>query len=140
MKCKVISLVVGFILCAVMSAYASDYAIIVHKDNPVSVLSKSDLKQIYLGKKGSWTNGESIVLYSLQDPDVTETFTSEIMSKSAQQFSLYWKKALFTGTGRPPLEMNSTAEMKRFIAADPRGIGYIPKSEVDGSVKVVKIN
>ncbi len=61
------------------------------------------------------------------------------MSKSAQQFSNFWKKALFTGTGRPPVKVMNDTEMKQKLASDPRGIGYISTAAVDDSVKVVKI-
>jgi ABC-type phosphate transport system substrate-binding protein len=44
---------------------------------------------------------------------------------------------VFTGKGQPPKEMGSTADMKKFVAANPDAIGYIETAAVDGSVKVV---
>lgn len=48
-----------------------------------------------------------------------------------------WTRLIFTGKAKPPKEVASDADLKKAVAADPKAIGYIKKSEVDGSVKVV---
>ena len=49
-----------------------------------------------------------------------------------------WQRlALGTGKGTLPRELSSDADVKKAIAADVNGIGYIDKSAVDSSVKVV---
>jgi ABC-type phosphate transport system substrate-binding protein len=45
---------------------------------------------------------------------------------------------VFSGKATPPKELlSSSADVKKFVAANPDAIGYIEKSAVDGSVKVV---
>jgi ABC-type phosphate transport system substrate-binding protein len=44
---------------------------------------------------------------------------------------------VFTGKATPPKELPSSAEVVKAVSADPNAIGYIDKSAVDGSVKVV---
>ncbi|MDP9082371.1 MAG: LLM class flavin-dependent oxidoreductase [Pseudomonadota bacterium] len=44
---------------------------------------------------------------------------------------------VFSGRGMPPQILASSAEVKKFVAADPYVIGYIEKSAADSSVKVV---
>lgn len=122
------------------SAFAADFALVVNKNNTLTSLSENDAKQIYLGKKTSWSNGQTIVLYVQHDEAVTRSFVDSVTKKTVQQFYIYWKKALFTGTGTPPIELKDDAEMKKFIAADPRGIGYISRDALDGSVKEVKLH
>jgi ABC-type phosphate transport system substrate-binding protein len=122
------------------SAVAADIVLVVNKSNPVSSLSAQDAKMIYLGNKKSWDNGEKITLYSQYDYAVREDFTGKVLNKTGQQFATYWKKALFTGTGRPPIEVKDDAEMKKFIAIDPRGIGYISSTALDDSVKALVIH
>ena len=48
-----------------------------------------------------------------------------------------WGSLAFSAKATPPEELGSTAEVKKFVAANPDAIGYIEKSAVDGSVKVV---
>jgi len=133
-------LILSLFLILLAAPALADMVLVVHKDNPVSSLSGQEAKQIFLGKKGAWSNGQAIVLYSQFDRTVTDEFSRAVVDKSAQQFDTYWKKALFTGTGRPPIAVQDDAEMKRFIAADPRGIGYIARGSLDASVKAVTLN
>jgi len=140
MKKTLIFMTLCLLVALATSAAAADFVVIVNPDNPVSSLSVRDAKNIFLGKKGNWDNGGTIVLYSQFNSVLTDAFAGDVLGKSAQQFSTFWKKALFTGTGRPPVELKDDAEMKKFIAADPKGIGYISASAVDGSVKVVKLH
>lgn len=121
------------------TALAADFVLIANKGNTISSLSENDARQIYLGKKSTWPDGQSIVLYMQQNEAVNSTFAEAVAKKTSQQFQIYWKKALFTGTGRPPIEVRDDAEMKKFIAADPRGIGYISRAAFDGSVKEINI-
>jgi len=44
---------------------------------------------------------------------------------------------VFTGKGQPPIMLPNAAEVKKAVATDPKAIGYIEKSAVDASVKVV---
>ena len=48
-----------------------------------------------------------------------------------------WSRLIFTGKAQPPKEMPDAAAVKKAVAADPKAIGYIQKSEVDSTVKVV---
>jgi hypothetical protein len=44
---------------------------------------------------------------------------------------------IFTGQGEPPREIADSDKIKKLVANNPRYIGYIDKSNVDTSVKVV---
>jgi hypothetical protein len=47
-----------------------------------------------------------------------------------------WSKLVFTGKATPPKEYANSAEVKKAVA-DPKAIGYIDKSAVDDTVKVI---
>jgi hypothetical protein len=44
---------------------------------------------------------------------------------------------VFSGKGQAPKELADNAAVKKAVATDPKAVGYIDKSAVDGSVKVV---
>ena len=48
-----------------------------------------------------------------------------------------WSKLVFTGKATPPKEYAGNAEVKKAAATDPKAIGYIDKSAVDDTVKVI---
>jgi hypothetical protein len=51
----------------------------------------------------------------------------------------HWSKVLFTGRGSPPRALADSDQVRRLVAADPSTIGYLERSRVDASLKVVRI-
>jgi hypothetical protein len=45
-----------------------------------------------------------------------------------------WDRQVFSGTGRAPIMVNTEEEMRQRIASTPGAIGYLRRSQVDGSV------
>lgn len=62
---------------------------------------------------------------------------ASLLNSREAQVRATWARITFTGKGTPPKELKSDAEVKAFVAADPRAIGYIDASAVDPSVKAV---
>jgi hypothetical protein len=44
---------------------------------------------------------------------------------------------VFAAKGKPPKQYKSSAEVKKAVADNPNAIGYIEKSAVDDTVKVI---
>jgi ABC-type phosphate transport system substrate-binding protein len=132
----ILTIVLAFIATA---ASAAEVAVIANPGNPVAVLSEQDAKNIYLGKKTTWSDGTPVVIYTQANPAVTEAFAQAVLKKSAQQFELHWRKALFTGQGTPPQEVKDSEQMKKQVAAQRGAIGYVLAAEVDGSVKRLSV-
>ena len=59
--------------------------------------------------------------------------------KSSAQVKAAWSRLVFSGKATPPKELASSAEVKKFVAANPDAIGYVEKSAVDATVKVKRI-
>ncbi|MDH3997936.1 MAG: ABC transporter substrate-binding protein [Desulfuromonadales bacterium] len=136
-KCFVIML---FLLLACSVSYAVEIALITDKNNPVDSISAKDAKNIFLGKKKSWDGGGSVTPVIQKNASVTEAFTRSIVKKSSAQYTLFWRKAIFTGTGTPPVEVEDDAAMKKMVAAKSGAVGYISADALDGSVKKLNIN
>jgi hypothetical protein len=64
-------------------------------------------------------------------------FYQKATGRSVAQVRATWARITFTGKGTPPKELKSDADVKAFVAADPRAIGYVDASAVDSSVKAV---
>ncbi len=135
---KIILLTIAIALLSTL-IFAEDFAVIVNKGNAVSSISKADLENLFLGKKTSFDGGAKANLAILKEGPAHEAFLKEIMKKNSLQFSTYWKKAVFTGTGTPPAEFASDEKIKAFVASTPGAIGYVSAGEVDGTVKKITI-
>jgi len=68
---------------------------------------------------------------------VRDDFYTKVANKSGAQVKAYWAKLVFTGKGQPPKDAGDSAGVKSAVAANPAAVGYVDKSVVDGSVKVV---
>lgn len=111
--------------------------VIVNADNN-SKVSISDIKKLYLGKKGAFNNGNKAELATLMSgSSVRLAFNSEVLNKSESQYASYWAKMAFTGRAVPPVEYNNSEQVKAFVGSTPNAIGIIDEKLIDGSVKVV---
>ena len=138
---KYITAILVFALLSVSGvALAADYVLITDNSNPVTTLSAKDVKNIYLGKKSVWSDGSHITVFTQTVSSVNSAFMKEMARKTPQQYSTYWKKSLFTGTGLPPKDYSSDDATKAAVAAKPGSIGYIQASSLDDTVKKLEIN
>lgn len=131
--------IVSLIGLVAMPAWAGEVALIVHPDNPVTSISRAEAKNIFLGKKASWEDDKTIRLFLQSGTSVHDDFLRKVMKKSPQQYLIFWKKKLFLGTGIPPMELQGDTEMKRFVAAEKKAIGYIDAASADDSVKILTL-
>ncbi len=139
MRYLTIVLVLAFSLVG-SAALAADYVVITNNDNPVTALSAKEVKNYYLGKQTSWSNGSKVTVYTQNSSGIHQPFLKQLVRKTPQQYTTYWKKSLFTGTGLPPKDFDSDDAMKKAVTAQPGAIGYISASALDGSVKKLDIN
>ena len=119
---------------------AGDYVLITDNSNPVTTISAKDVKNIYLGKKSVWSDGSHITVFTQTTSGINKDFMKEMARKTPQQYSTYWKKSLFTGTGLPPKDYPSDDAIKAAVAAKPGSIGYIQASALDDTVKQLEVN
>ena len=95
-------------------------------------MTKDQVAQFFLGKSTSMT--------PIDQPESAPTraeFYKKVTDKDASQVKSLWSKLVFTGKATMPKEVPDSAAVKKAVAADPKAIGYIEKSAVDGSVKVL---
>jgi ABC-type phosphate transport system substrate-binding protein len=112
-------------------------AIIVHPSNP-NTLSKSDVVRLFLGKLSRYPDGSDAIPIEQKDSSsMYAEFVTNVLNKSTQQLKAYWAKQLFTGKGKPPKVVESSADVIKLVAENPALIGYVESGMVDASVKVM---
>ena len=130
---------VALLLSLAPSAVAEDrpaIAVIVHPSR-TDAFSLELLGHIYLRRKRFWDDGTPIVPLNLSaEAPLRAAFTERVLRQSDARLADYWNRQYFYGV-TPPATLASTAAMRRYVAADPNAVGYVPASEVDDSVRVV---
>ena len=110
----------------------AEVVVVVNPKNASGAMTNDQAAQFFLGKSTSMT--------PIDQPDgspLRAEFYKKVADKDASQAKALWSKLVFTGKATMPKEVADNAAVKAAVAANPKAIGYINKSAVDASVKVV---
>ena len=143
MKAVTMTIQIGLLsLMATMfspAAYA-EALIVVNKNNPIEVLSRTEFTRVFLGRSGTFPDGSPVnPVNQLADAAVRAEVEEGILGKSASQIHAYWAKQMFSGQAKPPEELASDADVIAKVAGDPTAIGYISAGSESGEVKVIRV-
>ncbi len=124
------ALICAAIVCNTVAAM--EIVVVVNPKNPASRMFSEQASQFFLGKSNMF-----VPLDQGEKSPIRGEFYQKLSGKDVSQVKAAWAKIIFTGKGVMPAELHSTAEVKKAIAADVNAIGYIEKTAVDDSVKVI---
>lgn len=125
-------------LCAASAGAFAQVAVVVSPKSPVTAMTADQVGSLFLGKVATLPTGATAQLADLSDSlPAREIFYTKVAGKSTAQVKAAWSRLVFSGKATPPKELASSAEVKKFVAGNPDAIGYIEKSAVDSTVKVV---
>jgi ABC-type phosphate transport system substrate-binding protein len=117
-------------LLAATNLKAEDIVVIV---NPAAkAISKEQIADLYLGRSAELTPLDQTV-----GSAIYVQFYKKATGRDLAQVKAIWSRILFTGRGLPPKQLPDSQAVKKAVAANPNAVGYIEKSAVDASVKVV---
>lgn len=129
------------VCCAMLLGMAplahADIAVIVSQQSPLTAVDTDQVKMIFMGKIGSFRDGNTVVAIDQPKSLLREQFYRAVASKTPYQMASYWARMMFTGAGMPPAQADSTNDVLARVAADPSAIGYVDASQVNAKVKVV---
>jgi ABC-type phosphate transport system substrate-binding protein len=117
-------------------------AIIVNQSNPVENFSYDDLRKIFLGERSHWPNGRRITLVML-DPSHPErkAVLRDIYGMSEKDFNNHFIQGVFSGAVFvSPKNLATPPDVLKFVFNVPGAIGYVRASDVDSTVKVLRVD
>ncbi len=116
----------------------AEVVVIVNPKNPAASLTAQQVAALYLGHATTFPSGGPVAMADQPEAaGIRGDFYQKATGRSVAQVRATWARITFTGKGTPPKELKSDADVKAFVAADPRAIGYVDASAVDSSVKAV---
>ncbi len=116
----------------------ADVVVIANKDMPITTLSSEEINRIYLGKTKFLPNGIKVIpVDQASGSSAREKFYTNVIKKSDTEVKSYWSRVIFTGQGYPPIQESDDSAVKDLVAKNPNCMGYVDRSAVDSSVKVV---
>lgn len=117
-------------------------AIVVNRANPINGLSMAELRRIFLGERIHWPNDRriTIVMREIGEPE-RKTMLRDVYQMDESQLKNHFLHGLFTGEILvSPKVLSSAVGVRKFVFNVPGAIGYMRLSDVDGSVKVIRID
>lgn len=117
-------------------------AIVVNRNNPTTNVTLPQLRAMFFGERKYWPNGRRVTLTSLrQGTAERQTILRVIYKMDERALRREFFHEAFKGE---PVTRRATlptpAEMKKFVVNTPGAVGYLRSSDVDDSVRVVRVN
>jgi ABC-type phosphate transport system substrate-binding protein len=110
----------------------AEVVVVVNPKAAETSMTKDQVAQFFLGKSSAMSPVDQP-----ESAPVRAEFYKKVTDKDASQVKSLWSKLVFTGKATMPKEVPDSAAVKKQVASDPKAIGYIEKSAVDASVKVI---
>ena len=121
----------GAALLALSLPGMAQIVVVMNPKAPETALSKDQISQFFLGKSNAMTPVDQM------ETGIRSEFYKKVTDRDISQVKTLWSKLVFTGRATMPREAVDGAAVKKLVANDPSAIGYIDRSMVDSSVKVV---
>ena len=121
---------------------AGDLAIVVGKNRALDNVTSDELTKIFRAEKPKGSDGVRFVLIA-REPGSAERAAAlaGIYKASEDDYSKYFLQATFIGlVASAPRPLAGAAAVRQFVAGTPGAIGYLRGSDVDDSVKIVKVD
>lgn len=109
----------------------ADTVVIVAAKSSATTMTAEEIADVYLGKSSGMKPVDST------EGPARNQFYSKVAGKDEAQVKAIWSRLIFTGKATPPKVVASSAEVIQAVAADPNAIGYVDKSAVNSTVKIV---
>ncbi len=113
--------------------------VVAHPAVSSDTLSYQQLRRIYLGKTTRWEDGRSIHPVLFHGEPVHGYFVREVLGRSPESFSVYWKRMVFTGKGRPPLAFERAEALADYVRETPGAIGFLPAPADTAGLKLLAL-
>src|SRR3979490_2697033 len=123
-------------------ASEQNLAVVVNLSNPVQNLSMPELRRIFLGERSHWPNGRRITLVMMESGQPERAVVlRDICQMNETDFKNHFLHGLFTGeVFVSPKTLATPVGVRKFVFNVPGAIGYLRATDVDASVKVIRVD
>jgi ABC-type phosphate transport system substrate-binding protein len=122
----------GLAFAVVLQQARADVVVIVSAQSSTANITPGQISRVYQGISNTMTP------LDIADPSIARReFYAKVVGKDDAQVKARRLSLVITGKGSAPKELSSGAEVVKAVAADPNAIGYVDRSYVNMTVKIV---
>ena len=117
-------------------------AIVVNRKNPTTNVTLPQLRAMFIGESRWWTNRSRVTLAAMRrgTPE-RQTVLRVIYKMDDKDLDRYFLYQRFKGeASTSATTLRTSADVKKFVVRTPGALGYLRLSDVDDSVKIVRVN
>jgi len=116
-----------FISFTAVSVNADPIVVIINKDNPVSSLTKSDVKRFFLLQSQNWPSGEKVKPVNRDNKSkLKRAFIKSALNMRMGKYQDYWLGLKQTTGEREPKSLRSNKFVLKIVGKKKNAIGYLP--------------
>jgi hypothetical protein len=125
-------------LCTYGQASGQDLVVVVSINNPTSIMTKSQVIDLFMGRYIAFPNGQKANPVELMgDTETKKYFYQDLVGMSLARVNAYWSRVKFTGRIKPSKKVSSTGNITGMLATSPLSISYMLRKHVTKDLKVV---
>jgi hypothetical protein len=121
---------------------SAELAVVVNKSRAPETADLEELRQMILGNRLKWRDGQNVVaVQTPADSPERVLMMKTVFKMNEAALKRYYMFAVFNGKDVVlPKDVASSAALKKFVASTPGAVGCILATEIDESVKVLKVD
>jgi ABC-type phosphate transport system substrate-binding protein len=118
-----------------------DFAVVVNPDNPISTVSRGDLRKLLNGEKHSWPSGTAVKII-VRAPGCRERAALlKFLNLSESDYKQYWTAQVVRGEAdTEPFVAPSVGMVLEAVRVLPGAISLVYLGDLKPGVKVIKID
>jgi phosphate transport system substrate-binding protein len=141
MAILLLSYLLGPALVQTSLAQNQEVAVVVNPKNPISNITKSELRKVFAGEKRTWAGGLSIKLVVRVTGSYERVVLLRLLGMSESEYKQYWIAQVFRGEAQAePVALFSNGMQKEAIGALPGAIALVMVGDVKTGMKVIKVD
>jgi len=125
---------------ALVGEAGAEPVVVVNNTNPISSIGVDELRLIYNGGKKFFEAKLPIQPAGLEPENpVRREFFSRWLHVGEESYRLYWLRMIFSGKGKPPVELKTEEDVLKYVAERKGGLAYVDSESVTEQVKVIQV-
>jgi ABC-type phosphate transport system substrate-binding protein len=118
-----------------------DFAVVVPPENPITNLSRGDLRKLLNGEKRTWPSGVPVKIIVRAPGSRERTALLKFLNQSESDYKQYWTAQVVRGEAdTEPFVSPSLGMVLEAVRVLPGGISLVYVGDLKPGVKVVKID
>jgi ABC-type phosphate transport system substrate-binding protein len=124
----------------VAAAQTGDVAVVVNDRNPVTKISKIELRNIFAGEERSWSAGVPIRIFVRAPGTRERAALLKLLDMTEGEYKQYWTAQVFRGEAQAePIALPSNGMQREAVVAYPGAVALVELQDVKAGMKVLRV-